>query len=80
MATRPPVLTETWPLPEFCAYGNSVPWYCIVGGGGAAAAVVKVDVMLPGTRATPLELVTPLTVKVYAVFAVNAAVGVKVAT
>jgi hypothetical protein len=42
--------------------------------------VVKVDVMLPGTRATPLELVTPLTVKVYAVFAVNAAVGVKVAT
>jgi hypothetical protein len=40
---------------------------------------VKVDVIVLA-KAAPLELVTPLTVKVYVVFAVNAAVGVKVAT
>lgn len=56
-----------------------MPWYCAVGGGTVAAAVVNVDVMvLP--RAVPLELVTPLTVKVYVVPAVKVAVGVKVAT
>jgi hypothetical protein len=44
-----------------------------------AAAVVKVVVIVLA-RAAPLELVTPLTVKVYAVFAANAEVGAKVAT
>ena len=79
MVTRPAVFTETWPLPPLACSGNSVPWYCAVGGGAVAAAVVKV-VVIALVMAVPLELVTLLTVKVYVVPAVKAAVGVKVAT
>jgi len=79
MVTSPAVFTETWPLPPLACSGNSVPWYCAVGGGAVAAAVVKV-VVIALVMAVPLELVTLLTVKVYVVPAVKAAVGVKVAT